>query len=137
VLLGHIIATKTDNTLVKLGDMEIPENWKDADFKPTGTSVGHQNHGRTLAVHSLAVVPEHQHKGLGRILMKGYQQRIQSAGVADRIVIITYERLVPFYESLGFSNKGKSSNPYGGEEWIDMVCPLEQWDDGEDVDEDD
>ena len=53
--------------------------------------------------------------------MLSYIQRIQSAGVADRIALLTYDRLVPFYERLGFEYRGKSKAQYGGGGWNDMV----------------
>lgn len=57
--------------------------------------------------------------------MKAYIQRIQRSGVADRIALLTYDRLVPFYERLGFENKGKSNVKFDGESWNDMVCIMQ------------
>ena len=91
---------------------------------PPGAGVPHRGHneaGRTLAVHSLAVLPAYQHVGLGTTLMKAYVQRMVESDVADRISILTYEDLIGFYTKLGFENKGKSSNSYGGGNWTNMV----------------
>ena len=123
ILLGHVIVTKTDNPIVKDEDMAVPENWKEQST--IDTRVGHKEHGRTIAVHSLAVVPEYQKMGFGQMLVKGYIQRTQASGVADQIALITYEQLVPFYEKLGFQNKGKSDVQFGGEAWNNMVCSLQ------------
>ena len=53
--------------------------------------------------------------------MLSYIQRIQSAGIVDRIALLTYDWLVPFYERLGFEYRGKSKAQYGGGGWNDMV----------------
>jgi hypothetical protein len=46
---------------------------------------------------------------------------MQSADIADRIALLTYDRLVPFYERLGFEYRGKSKAQYAGGGWNDMV----------------
>jgi len=55
------------------------------------------------------------------MLLKSYIQRIESAGLADRIAIISHEPLVGFYESFGFESKGQSKVQFGGGGWTDMV----------------
>ncbi|KAF2141522.1 uncharacterized protein K452DRAFT_327158 [Aplosporella prunicola CBS 121167] len=124
LLLAHVSATKTRNTTVRDPDMDFPPDWRE---RGTSASVAHDNQlghhedGRTVAIHSLAVDPEHQRRGLGRTLLKAYIHRIQMSGVADRIALISHGPLVPFYESLGFEQKGPSSAQIGGGGWIDMV----------------
>lgn len=119
-LLAMVCATKTRNELVSDDDMNVPSGWREQPHPPNAT-VGHQEDGRTIAVHSLAVEPSVQGRGLGKTLLKAYIQRMQTSGVADRISILTYERLVPFYESVGFENRGPSKVQYGGGGWVDMV----------------
>lgn len=53
--------------------------------------------------------------------MKSYLQRMQTADVADRVVLLAHKELVPFYESLGFRNKGESAATFGGGGWYDLV----------------
>ncbi|KAI9662841.1 MAG: hypothetical protein M1821_007888 [Bathelium mastoideum] len=130
VLLAHVIVTKTTNRVVKDEDMAIPEDGQEQSA--LNARLGHQEQGRTIALHSLAVVPEYQHMGLGKMLLKAYIQRIQASEVADQIALITYERLVPFYERQGFQNRGRSDVKFGGEAWINMVCPLQDWHDTHD-----
>lgn len=115
-----VCATKTRNELVSDDDMNVPSNWREQPY-PSNATVGHQEEGRTIAIHSLAVEPKFQRRGLGKTLLKAYIQRMQNSGVADRISILTYERLVPFYESVGFENRGASKVQYGGGGWVDMV----------------
>lgn len=127
VLLGHIVATKTTNQTVTDDDMSIP------DEKKLEASIGHKEDGRTICIHSLAVLPDYQKRGLGKTLMKAYLQRMESHGVADRVALITHEALIPYYEALGFESKGKSQAKFGGGGWFDMVRELQP----EESDEDD
>lgn len=117
VLLGHVIATKTSNETVHDDDMALPD-----DQSTTSQSqFGHNEHGRTVCIHSLAILPAFQHQGLGRMLLKSYIQRIESAALADRIAIIAHEPLVGYYESFGFKSRGQSKVQFGGGGWTDMV----------------
>lgn len=117
VLLGHIIATKTDNATVTDDDMKIPN----PDDQDTAKKVEHQEDGRTVCIHSLAVLPGYQKKGLGTTLMKAYLQRIESHDVADRVALIAHGHLIEYYESFGFVNQGESKAQFGGGGWNDMV----------------
>lgn len=121
MLLAHIIATKTQNELVADDDMKIPSSGQKED------GVGHDEAGRTIAIHSLAVLPDYQKKGLGTILLKEYIQRMVEAETADSIAILTYDRLVPWYEkTFGFAQKGKSAAEFGGGNWTDMTLDFEE-----------
>lgn len=92
------------------------------DGEDTKAGIGHQEDGRTIGIHSLAVLPEYQRKGLGTILLKAYIQRMTDSEIADRISILTYEDLAPWYEkTFGFKNDGKSEAAFGGGDWVDMV----------------
>jgi ribosomal protein S18 acetylase RimI-like enzyme len=120
VLLGHIVATKTTNPTVTDDDMRVP---------PPGTStadalVGHREQGRTICVHSLAILPSFQRKGLGKTLMRAWLQRMQSHGIGDRVALIAHEPLVGYYEALGFENLGASKAQFAGGGWFDMVREL-------------
>ncbi len=119
ILLAHLIATKTTNDTVSDDDMAIPTDWQS---KAYGDShLGHKEHGRTLVIQSLAVLPAYQGRGLGKTLLMSYVQRMLEGEVADQIALLTYGRLVPFYEKMGFENRGKSKVKFGNEEWNDMV----------------
>lgn len=113
VLLGHIVATKTTSIVVTDADMSIP-----TDSQP---ALGNRPEGRTAAIHSLAVLPQFQHKGLGSTLMKAYLDRLAKQDVVDRAALIAHEEMIPYYEKFGFKNKGKSAAQFGGGGWFDMV----------------
>lgn len=83
---------------------------------------GHHPQGRTLAIHSVCVLPGYQHLGLGKILVKAYLQRMETSGIADRIVLLARPDLVGWYTgSFGFQDKGDSEAKFGGGGWRDMV----------------
>ena len=118
VLLGHIVSTKTTNPTVTDDDMNFPSS--DAP----DPKLGHKEEGRTVCIHSLAVLPEYQKRGLGKTLMMAYIQRMEAHGVADRLALIAHEELIPYYEGLGFENKGKSEAQFGGGGWFALVREL-------------
>lgn len=103
--------------------MAIPSNTSLTSSEPDSDGVrrGHKEDGRTIAVHSLAVLPEYQGRGLGKTLVRAFLQRLESQGVGDRCALLSHEGLVPYYESLGFENKGRSEASFGGGGWFDLV----------------
>lgn len=118
VLLGHIVGTKTTSQYVTDDDMKIPSS-DNPDPK-----LGHKEEGRTVCIHSLAVLPQYQKRGLGKTLVMAYVQRMEQQGVADRLALIAHEELIPYYESLGFENQGKSDAQFGGGGWFSMIREL-------------
>jgi len=118
-LLGHIVATKTTNSTVTDDDMNVP------GANASDRTVGHREEGRTICIHSLAVLPEYQNRGLGKTLMLAYIQRLESHGIADRIALIAHEELIPYYEGFGFTSQGKSEAQFGGGGWFDLVHELD------------
>ncbi|KAK1810664.1 hypothetical protein LTR12_014988 [Friedmanniomyces endolithicus] len=142
VLLGHIIATKTTNPTVKDEDMAVPPPSSSSSIptdnpasesnstsapppSPAAPRSGHKEEGRTLCIHSLAILPQYQRHGLGRTLLQAYLQRMESHAIGDRAALIAHEGLVPFYERFGFVNRGRSGVEFAGGGWWDMVRELE------------
>lgn len=115
MLLGHIIATKTSNPVVTDADMAIG---------------AHDETGRTLCIHSLAVLPAYQGRGLGKVLLAAYLQRMAGQGVVDRVALIARQDLVPLYERFGFECRGESKVQFGGGGWWDMVKELDVGEEG-------
>lgn len=99
--------------------MEVPNDWKTSSTLTSNT--GHKEEGRTVAVHSLAVLPSLQNQGLGSTLLKAYIQRLGYVQAADRVALLAHGELVKFYEKLGFENKGPSKATFGGGNWVDMA----------------
>jgi GNAT superfamily N-acetyltransferase len=124
-LVGHIIATRTPEPVVTDASMAYPTDWRtrrrDLPEEHEKEPVGHQEQGGTVAIHSLAVLPEHQGKTVASTLMKSYIQRIKEAAIADRIALLCHDHLIAFYEKLGFENRGPSDCTFGGGGWTNMV----------------
>lgn len=130
VLIAHAFGTKTVNNTVGDEDMDIPDDIHHSTVPqvtnpdPDSPRKGHKEDGRTICLHSLAVLPQYQHKGVGRTLLSSYIQTMRGQQVADRIAIITYQDLVDFYEKFGFKDLGESKTKFGGGNWIDMVYEI-------------
>ncbi|GAD94193.1 hexokinase family protein [Paecilomyces variotii No. 5] len=118
-LVGHVIGNRVTHGITD-GSMDMPQNWNGGDETVVldGEIIGNDSNGRNIGVHSLAIRSEYQGKGIGRALMNEYVRYLRgSAASADSIVIITYDRLVKFYESVGFRNLGISDCSFGGGGW--------------------
>jgi len=126
VLIGHLIVTKTTHLTVTDADMEVPSPSSSSSSSSTDPSSSgpHKEEGRTVLIHSLAVLPQYQRLGLGRTLMESFLQRTEALGVADRAALITHEKLIPYYEKFGFQNKGLSECRFAGGGWFDMIREL-------------
>jgi len=88
VLIGHVISAKATSDVVTDEAMDYPKDWASTTSHST---LGHQEHGRTIALHSVAILPEFQGRGLGRILMLSYMQNMNGAGIADRLALIAHD----------------------------------------------
>lgn len=120
VLIAMIIGTKTRAPAVTDECMENPPNWQSQRPNPQDLR-GHQEHGQTICVQTLGVLPAYQGRGLAKILMKSYQQRMETSGIAQRIALLAHEYLVRMYEGMGFVNKGRSPVKFGGGGWTSLV----------------
>lgn len=122
VLLAHIVATRCCGETITDRDMEIPKNWRELGGRCT--DVGHQEQGRTVGIHSLAVIPKVHGCGVGKMLVKAYLQQMNNSGTADRVALLCQDYLVSYYEQFGFKNLGPSEAEYGGGGWNNMVFEL-------------
>jgi ribosomal protein S18 acetylase RimI-like enzyme len=119
VLIAHAVATKCATDIVTDDAMGYPSDWTSSSSQ--ATQRGHREEGRTIALHSLAVLPAYQRVGIGSVLLKSYLQRMGDSAIADQVAIITHEHYIKFYEGFGFANKGKSGAQFGGGGWNDLV----------------
>ncbi|KAL1605816.1 hypothetical protein SLS59_002935 [Nothophoma quercina] len=123
ILLGQIISTKSSSNLVTDDSMDYPKDFL-TNYQLT-PSIGHNEDGETVCLHSLCVHPDFASQGLGQVLLKSYVQRIKDSGVAKRIALLCRERLIGFYEKAGFKKVGPSKCQYGGGNWYDMVIEFD------------
>lgn len=86
VLLAHIISTRCRGDVVSDADMDYPRDWRTRGGRCA--DVGHQESGRTVAVHSLAVLPRLHGCGVGRMIVKSYLQQMNNSGLADKVALI-------------------------------------------------
>lgn len=115
-----VIATKIVHPSVTDESMDIPPNWQRMSVRNSGAH-GHQENGRTIAIHSLGVLPAYQGKGLAKMLIKSYEQRMETSGIADRITLLAHDHLLKMYEEMGFEDRGKSDVKVGGGGWNNLV----------------
>ncbi|KAJ5165938.1 acyl-CoA N-acyltransferase [Penicillium capsulatum] len=123
-LIGHVIATRVSANRVIDASMEMPSNWQGSTAAVVNEDqvIGNDPNGLSVGVHSLAINPAYQGKGIGRALMEEYVHYIQtSVQPVTSLVIIAHGHLIRFYESLGFTNLGPSPCAFGGGGWYDML----------------
>ncbi|CAK7266348.1 hypothetical protein SEPCBS119000_001974 [Sporothrix epigloea] len=138
IMVGHIIATRCQSSVVTDASMVLPPNWRAAVLDPASvpasdpaSALGHQPEGSTVAVHSLGIVPSVQGRSLGTKLMKAYLERMAALSSGqdgqhkiDRVALICQDYLVDYYTKLGFTNNGPSAAQFGGGGWFDMYHPI-------------
>lgn len=94
VLLGHVVAAKTNAMTGTDESMDFPKDWDSEHPEPS--TLGHQEAGRTIVLHSVAVLPGFQGRGIGQTLTKAYVQQIVGAGIADKLALLAHD--VGFFE---------------------------------------
>ncbi|KAH7377905.1 hypothetical protein BKA66DRAFT_380439, partial [Pyrenochaeta sp. MPI-SDFR-AT-0127] len=114
-LLAHIIGTRTNSVVITDAAMDYPRN------NTAAPGVGHQPHGRTIAIHSLASMPDAAGYGLGRSLLTSFLRYVRGLDDADRISLICQKHLIDYYTRFGFVHLGPSKATFGGGGWHDMV----------------
>ncbi|KAI1276732.1 hypothetical protein F5Y07DRAFT_127820 [Xylaria sp. FL0933] len=142
VLLAHIVATRSHDDVVTDEAMGCPRGKNDDDAarsskdgddngdgdgdekKDKNRRIGHQEFGRTVCIHSVAVHPKLQGVGLGKLIVKAYVQQVKNSALASRIALICQEYLINYFKRFGFSHNGPSKAKLGGDGWNDMVLDL-------------
>ena len=83
----------------------------------------HQRDGNCVMLLGLDVLPQYRHQGLARALMGQYAKREKSR---SWLVLTCLADKVKMYRSFGFEDRGVSDSAWGGEEWHEMVMPLQK-----------
>lgn len=84
---------------------------------------GFDENGENLLLFGLAVHPDYRHKGIAHKLMKHALSAAKESG-KRRVSLTCKERLIPFYESFGYTNHGVSESVKGNVESYDMEILL-------------
>ena len=87
VLLAHIISTRCRGDIITDADMGYPKDWRTRGGR-TDENLGHQEAGRTVGIHSLAVLPRLHRCGIGQMIMKAFLDQMKNSGLVDRVALI-------------------------------------------------
>ncbi|KAF6010784.1 hypothetical protein HII13_002897 [Brettanomyces bruxellensis] len=135
-LIGHVIGTKIYDNRITERSMAIPKLTKDDlpdPSVPGNSKVGHVEGSRVIGIHSVVIDQHYRGLKLGSLLLKDYLQKMNQQCVADKVVLIAKQKLVPFYKSVEFVDDGISDCKYAGVEWHDLHCVLTHQEDDEDM----
>ncbi len=135
-LIGHVIGTKIYDSRITERSMAIPKLTKDDlpdPSVPGNNKVGHVEGSRVIGVHSVVIDQHYRGLKLGSLLLKDYLQKMNQQCVADKVVLIAKQKLVPFYKSVEFVDDGISDCKYADVEWHDLHCVLTHQEDDEDM----
>lgn len=83
----------------------------------------------TVCIHAICVEKSFQRKGIATRLLKEYVSRLRARAEAgsvpyEKIVLISHDNLIPFYENAGFKNLGKSDVVHGSLPWYELRVDL-------------
>ncbi|KAF2395728.1 acyl-CoA N-acyltransferase [Trichodelitschia bisporula] len=125
ILLGHVICTLSESKVINDAGMALPPDWETAtSYQTKYPELGNKPLGRTLCIHSLAVLEGVRDFGVASLLLNELAKRMKTHDVVDRIALICEGKLVKFYQSRGFKKVGESDVKFGGVPWFDMVREL-------------
>ena len=80
----------------------------------------HEPDGPWQTVFGIAVLPEYQHQGIARALMREFQKMAKMRG-KEGVILTCKDAKIGFYESLDFECQGVSESSHGGARWNDMI----------------
>lgn len=81
--------------------------------------------GRNVMILSLDVLPQYRGQGLARELMTRYRER-EKRNHRHMLVLTCLDAKVGMYQRMDFTDKGISASVWGGEEWHEMSCVIEE-----------
>jgi GNAT superfamily N-acetyltransferase len=87
VLLAHMVGTLGPGPVVTDNDMDWTRDWRNPEALKAA-KVGHQTTGRTVCLHSFAVLPELHGRGVGALAMQMYLDAQRASKVANRVAIL-------------------------------------------------
>lgn len=94
--------------------------FRDDFFRDAGL---HRRDGKNVLLLGLDVLPEYRGRGLARELMARYKDRERARG-RMALYLTCLEGKITMYERMGYENLGISDSVWGGEQWYEMRCRL-------------
>lgn len=85
--------------------------------------IGHDVHGRNMVIFALGVLPEFQRQGIAKRLALRFIEEAKR-NKKQKALLICKQRLIGYYEKLGFIHAGLSNSTHGGAEWHEMRLNL-------------
>lgn len=85
----------------------------------------HDPEGRNIMLLGLDVLPEYRRQGLASEIMRQYLRR-QKAKNKRLLLLTCLQSKVKMYEKMGFRDEGIADSTWGGEEWHEMSCALNE-----------
>lgn len=85
----------------------------------------HDPEGKHVMLLGLDVLPAYRGQGLARRLVQEYRIRQQACG-RTLLVLTCSDEKVEMYRKFGFEDQGIADSSWGGEQWHEMTCSLDQ-----------
>ncbi|HIQ75281.1 MAG TPA: GNAT family N-acetyltransferase [Candidatus Cottocaccamicrobium excrementipullorum] len=85
----------------------------------------HNPKGRNVMLLGLDVLPQHRGQGLASMLMEQYLGKEQRKG-RKKIFLTCLPDKVKMYEKMGFKDHGLADSSWGGEQWHEMSCTINE-----------
>lgn len=83
--------------------------------------------GKNIMILGLDVLPEYRGQGLAREIVHQYIERERKNG-RHALTLTCLQEKVKMYEKMGFCDAGIANSSWGGEEWHEMSCFLNDFD---------
>ena len=83
----------------------------------------HDPKGKNIMLLGLDVLPEYQHQGLARELVRYYKEREKANG-REKLILTCLPDKVEMYQKFGFKDHGIGDSVWGGEAWHEMSVEL-------------
>lgn len=85
----------------------------------------HDPNGKNVMILGLNVLPAYRGRGLARALMGKYFCMAHENG-RERMVLTCLPPKIRMYERMGFRDEGISGSTWGGEQWHEMSCDINE-----------
>lgn len=81
--------------------------------------------GANVMLLGLDVLPEYRRQGLASYIMETYQQIEKQKG-RKKLLLTCLDSKVKMYEKMGYKDLGIANSTWGGEQWHEMCCELNE-----------